>query len=55
MDVDNMFIAKKFEKEMNNLVKQIEEKHLQIYIYIIGGSISKKITMKDSFQQKDVT
>ncbi len=34
MDVDNMFIAKNFEKEMNNLVKQIEERHLaNIYIY----------------------
>ncbi len=28
VDVVHMFIAKKFEKEMNNLVKQTEEIHL---------------------------
>jgi hypothetical protein len=28
VDVDHMFIAKKFVKEMNNLVKQTKERHL---------------------------
>jgi hypothetical protein len=41
---------------MNNLVKQIEERHLaKKRVNIIRRSISKKITMKDSFQKKDVT
>jgi hypothetical protein len=29
VDVDHMFIAKKFEKEMKNLVKQIKKIHLE--------------------------
>jgi hypothetical protein len=28
VDADNIFIANKFEEEMNNPMKQIEERHL---------------------------
>jgi hypothetical protein len=38
---------------MNKLVKKIEERHLaKKRVNIVGRSISKKITMKDSFQKK---
>jgi len=44
-----MFIINKFEEKVINLVKQIEERHLAIYI--TKRSISTKIIMKDYFQK----
>lgn len=45
-----MFIIKKFEEKVNNLVIQTKKRYLAKKILnITKRSISKKITMKDSF------
>jgi len=43
LDVDHMLIVKKFEKEVNNSIKQTKERHLTKKILNISRrSISKK-------------
>jgi hypothetical protein len=50
-----MFIAKNFKEEMNNLLKEKEERQpSKQRTNLSSGSISKKIHVKDSFKKEDV-
>ncbi len=54
MDGNHLVISKKFEEEMNSLLKQTKEKKLAIYIYISRRSIPKTFIVKGYFQKQDV-
>ncbi len=55
MNAYHKFIAKKFEKEVNNLMKQMEERHpAKKEVNITIRSISKTFIVKDFFQQENV-
>jgi hypothetical protein len=54
VDVVHMFIAKKFEKKMNNLVKQTKEIHLPKKGNIIRRSIFKFFYCEGFFTKKNV-
>ncbi len=54
-DVDHVIVTKRFEEEMNSLMKEINERKLvKNKSNVFGGFISKKFVIKDSFKKDDV-
>jgi hypothetical protein len=54
-DVDHVIVTKRFEEEMNSLMKEIYERKLvQNKPDVFGGFISKIFVIKDSFKKDDV-
>jgi hypothetical protein len=55
VDVKHILIAKRFQKEMNNVLKVFEERRpSKKRANMFGGAISKFFFMKDSFKKEDV-
>jgi hypothetical protein len=55
LDADHIINAKRFEEEMNGLLKQTKERQIAKKITNISrGSISKKNVVTDFFQKEDV-
>jgi hypothetical protein len=53
--LDHVIVTKRFEEEMNSLLKEINERKLvKKKPDVIGGFISKRFVIKDSFKKCDV-